>query len=291
MPSVTLRPLVYAYISERRGTGDLAPATAPNVRYALLRFCDVVGEMAPGRLRAEHIERYLAAAHLSKATKRNQLSQIRGFCHWLVRRGHLKLDPTLDIKAPRQPKPVPRSIPADSIRHLIRTLPDSRARLIVVWAIQLGLRAVELSRLEVGDIDLEQRSVLIHGKGGWERLLPITEEAWSVYVAYIVEYPARAGPLLRSFTEPWKGISPCWVARLVSRWMKDAELLATGHALRHSTATHLLRGKGADIRDVQDVLGHQALASTSIYLPHSDLPRLREVMEGRTYMDPPAEAG
>lgn len=84
---------------------------------------------------------------------------------------------------------------------------------------------------------------------------------------------------------PWQGLKSATVVRLVSSWMRDADISGTGHALRHSTATHLLRGdRPADIRDVQAVLGHQSLTSTSVYLPHSDLPRLRKVLEGRRYI-------
>jgi site-specific recombinase XerD len=283
--------LVYQYLTDRRAAQDLAAVTIPNVRWTLLGFMDWLDDLPAGRITPAHIEGWMASMNVSRSTARNRFSHVRLFCRWLIRRGHLKVDPTLHLKAPKQPRPVPRGIAADEIRVLVRTLPDSRARLVVVWMIQLGLRAVELTRLEVGDIDFDQRSVLIRGKGGWQRLLPITEEAWSVLVSYLVEHPARAGFVLRSFTEPWKGLQPSTVVRLVSRWMRDAEVMGTGHALRHSTATHLLRGRGVDVRDVQTVLGHQSLTSTSVYLPHSDLPRLREIMEGRRYVDPPAEAG
>jgi site-specific recombinase XerC len=286
MPRGALEQLAYQYVAERRGRGDLAPATVPNVRYSLLAFCAYVGDIPPRSLRPGHIEGWMASLTHARSTARNDFSRCRLFCRWLVRRGHLRTDPTADLRAPRQPKPVPRGLGTDPIRALIRTLPDSRARFLVVWEVQLGLRAVELSRLEVGDIDFEARSVIVRGKGNWERALPIVEEAWSALTTYLVEHPARAGPVVRSYNEPWRGISPNWVARLVSRWMREAGIAATGHALRHSTATHLLRGeRPADLRDVQAVLGHQSLTSTSVYLPHSDLPRLRQVMEGRRYVD------
>ena len=291
MAQATLRQLAFQYVRERQAIGDLAPTTVPNVRYTLLLFADFVGDLPPRRLTATHIEQWMASSRHSKGTARNHLSRVKLFCRWLVRRGYLQVDPTADIKPPKPPRPVPRSIPAAEITALISTLPDSRSRFICVWMCQLGLRTVEVSRLELGDVDMEQRSVLIHGKGGWQRLLPITEEAWSVLVSYLVEHPTRSGPLVRSLTEPWRGIQPATITRLVSRWMREADVKGTAHGLRHSAASHLLRGQGADLRDVQDVLGHQSLTSTSVYLPHSDLPRLREVMEGRRYMDPPAEAG
>jgi site-specific recombinase XerC len=207
MTASDLPQLVRAYVTERRRSGDLAEATVPNVRWVLLNFCEAVGPIRPGQLRAEHIQAWMAASKVARSTNRNRFSIVRGFCRWLILHGHLRADPTLHLKAPKQPRPVPRGLPADDVRALVRTLPDSRARFIVVWMVQLGLRAVELARLEVGDIDLEQRTVLLRGKGGWQRLLPITEEAWAVLVAYLVECPPRAaGPVLRSCNDPWKGL-------------------------------------------------------------------------------------
>lgn len=282
--SADLQVLVRQYLSERH---DLADSTRPNVRWMLLSFVEHLGDDMPAcAITSEHVADWLGSLQCARGTARNRFSAVRLFCHWLIRKGHLQTDPTLLLKSPRQPRAVPRGLPAEAVRHLVQTLPDTRARFIVVWMVQLGLRAVELTRLEMGDIDIEQRTVLLRGKGGWQRLLPITEEAWSVLVAYLVECPPRAaGPVLRSYNEPWKGLQSATVVRLVSRWMRDAEVLATGHALRHSTATHLLRGdRPADVRDVQAVLGHQSLTSTSVYLPHSDLPRLRKILEGRRYI-------
>lgn len=280
--SADLQGLVRQYLHERR---DLAESTLPNVRWILLSFVDHLGDTPASAISSAHLAEWLASLRCARSTARNRFSAVKLFCHWLIRTGHLQVDPTLHLRSPRQPRAVPRGLPADTVRALVRTLPDSRAMLIVVWMVQLGLRAVELTRLELGDIDFEQRSVRIVGKGGHQRLLPITEEAWAVLITYLVEYPARPGPLIRSFTEPWQGLKPATVVRLVSGWMRDAGVAGTGHALRHSTATHLLRGdRPADVRDVQAVLGHQSLTSTSVYLPHSDLPRLRKVLEGRRYI-------
>jgi site-specific recombinase XerD len=251
----------------------------------LLSFAEHLGTTPASAITSDHIAEWLASLHCARSTARNRFSAVKMFCHWLIRKGHLQADPTLHVKSPRQPRAVPRGLAPEVVRGLVRTLPDTRAMLIVVWMVQLGLRAVELTRLELGDIDFEQRSVRIVGKGGHQRLLPVTEEAWAVLVAYLFEYPPRAGVLIRSFTEPWQGLKSATVVRLVSGWMRAAGVSATGHALRHSTATHLLRGdRPADVRDVQAILGHQSLTSTSVYLPHSDLRRLRQVLEGRRYI-------
>lgn len=282
MRQPTLADLVLVYVRERRAAGTLADATAPNVKGVLLGFCRAV-DVAPGALRAEHVERWMGCQRVARGTTRTRFSMVRVFCRWLILRGHLAADPTQHLRAPRQPRPVPRAVDAARVGDLIGTLPDSRAHFIVVWMVQLGLRAVELARLEYGDIDVEARSVIIHGKGGWQRLLPITEQAWEALLRYRATRPEQNGPVLRNIRKPSQALSPNCVSRLVSGWMRDAGLSHTGHALRHSTATHLFRDHRVDLRDVQQVLGHQALSSTAVYLPHSDLQRLRTVMEGRWY--------
>lgn len=106
----------------------------------------------------------------------------------------------------------------------------------------------------------------------------------SILDAYLAERPAKAGPLVRSYSEPWKGISPAHVQHLVQGWLRLVGIRSGGgHGLRHTMATTLLREKGADIRDVQLALGHAQLTSTQIYLPFSDAHRLRSVMDGRWY--------
>lgn len=113
------------------------------------------------------------------------------------------------------------------------------------------------------------------GKGDWHRILPVTLEASHALTGYLLERGLRHGPLL--------DVTPNHLSRLVSRWMAAAGVPGTAHALRHSMATHLLRVDGADIKDVQAALGHQSLTSTAVYLPFSDVERLRRVMEGRWY--------
>jgi site-specific recombinase XerD len=165
---------------------------------------------------------------------------------------------------------------------LLLTLPDSRAVLVCLLMVQEGLRAIEVTRLQLSDVDFGDGTILVKGKGNQERLLPVSSETRHALDAYLAGHPARAGPLVRSFTHPARAITANHVSKLVSRWMCAAGVRGTGHSLRHSMATHLLRA-GADIRDIQMALGHMNLSSTSVYLPFSDVGRLRTVMGGRWY--------
>lgn len=284
-----LSDLALEYVAERRASGDAAPSTAVCVRSTLLQFARFVGGVPIAEIRSEHVERWLASMGWSRGTARNRFSRLRLFFHWLIRRGHLAVDPSLSLRSPRQPRSVPRSLPSAAVSRVLLNAPDARARFVVAWMAQLGVRSVELVRLEMGDIDFEERVVRVVGKGHNQRLLPITDEAWHALIGYLLERPAPAGPVLRSVTEPWRGISANYLCRLVSRWMREAEVGGTGHQLRHSSATHVFRGGQADLRDVQTMLGHQSLSATQVYLPFSDVARLRKVMSGRWYGAKPEE--
>lgn len=281
----TLPQLVRMYLRERRDAGELAPVTVYAVRGNLRSFADFVGDVPARQLRPEHIERWLASFHCAPSTRRQRFSQVRTFCRWLVRRGYLRRDPTADLRAPRQPRAVPRAYRPEQVTRLLEVCPDARARLMALLEVQEGLRAVEVSRLEVGDIDFEDRMTLVRGKGGRERILPISDETWCALEAYLRQWPAKAGPLIRSYNDPRLGICPAYVAHLVAGWLRLAGVAGGGHGLRHTMATQLLRG-GADIRDIQMALGHASLSSTSVYLPFSDVKRLRPVMGGRWYGAP-----
>lgn len=277
-----LRILVYAYLRERAGAGELCPSTIPNLRRTLLRFAHHAG-VPVGELDQGHIETFLSSCQVAASTRRQRFSQIGGFCRWLVEKGHLGQDPTAHMKAPRQPRPVPRAYSPAVVAQLLQVCPDSRAHLICLLEVQEGLRACEVARIEVGDIDFADRLVLVRGKGGKERILPLSDETWEALDAYLAEYPAHAGPLVRSYNNPDAGVCAAYVVHMMGRWLRDAGVAqGGGHGLRHTMATQLLRS-GADVRDVQTALGHATLTSTQIYLPFSDARRLRTVMGGRRY--------
>ncbi len=153
--------------------------------------------------------------------------------------------------------------------------------------VQEGLRAGEVSRLQIGDIDFIGRTARVVGKGGHERLLPISEETWAAVSAYLDEHPATSGPLLRSYRQPWRPLAPDTISGMVSEWMRVAGIKRrardgiSGHALRHTMATDALRN-GAHLRDVQHALGHAHLATTEAYLPLV-VNDLRAAMGGRRY--------
>lgn len=204
------------------------------------------------------------------ATKRGRLSQLRMFCRWAVLDGHFGQDPTLGVRSPRQPRTIPRGLPAADVAKTLAVVPDSRGRLMCFLAVQEGLRVGEISRAEVGDIDRDEKAMLVRGKGGHQRVLPVSEETLRAVAVYLGEFPAASGPLIRSFTDPYRRIDPGYVSTLVSRWMRTAGVKKRAgdgrgaHALRHTMATDLV-WSGAHLRDVQAALGHASISTTQMY--------------------------
>jgi integrase-like protein len=127
----------------------------------------------------------------------------------------------------------------------------------------------------------------VNGKGGHQRVLPVSDETWDAVLAYLREHPTTAGPLIRSYLNPHRGVNPAYISTLVGRWMSDAGVKQrsrdgrSAHALRHTAATDMLRA-GAHLRDVQQALGHASLSTTQKYLPWV-VGSLKEAMSGRTY--------
>lgn len=282
--SPQLPHLARLYLQERAAAGELSPATLPTVKWTLRDFGHFVRGVPLSDLGPVHVETYLASINVARSTARQRFSQIRQFSRWLVRRGHLSVDITAELRAPRQPRAVPRGYQRPVVEGLLAVAPDARARLIILLEVQEGLRACEVARVELGDIDFSERTVLVHGKGSRERLLPISAQTWAALQAYLAERGVKSGRLIRSYNEPWKGISSAHVQHLVQGWLRLVGIRSGGgHGLRHTMATTLLRERGADVRDVQLALGHASLQSTSVYLPFSDAQRLRGFMDGRWY--------
>jgi site-specific recombinase XerD len=278
-----------AYVRERTLRKDFTRSTAAGVRSNLLLFCRSVGDLPPGRLRPHHVDGWLTTMAVAPSTAALRISQLRVWFGWMMRRGVLRSDPAFGVKRPRMPRYLPRAVRPLAVSVILAACPDARGRLMCVLMVQEGLRCVEVSRLEIGDIDLGERMMLVKGKGGHERVLPLSNETWDALVAYLAEHPARSGVLVRSYVHPHRGITPAHISEKVAEWIRASGVEATAHCLRHTMATDMLRG-GAHLRDVQQALGHVSLATTQRYLPlvvHD----LRSAMGGRCYSRPASPPG
>lgn len=284
----TLTRLVDPYVTERFKKGEITGLSARNLRGALYRFAEVAGNRPVGMLGPSTVEAWLVTRErLKPTTRRGELSAIRGFCRWLVRKGYTRRDWTADTPTVRVPRYMPRALEAPKVAKTLDAVPDVRAVLMCLLMVQEGLRCVEVSRIQVGDVDFYGKTIRVVGKGSHERFLPLSDETMAALNAYLSERPATAGPLIRSYNHEGRGLSPQTISAYMGRWMTAAGIKSrprdgvSGHALRHTMATDALRN-GAHLRDVQAALGHAHLRATEVYLPlvvHD----LRDAMGGRKY--------
>jgi integrase/recombinase XerD len=203
------------------------------------------------------------------------LSAVRSFHRFLLREGVTDRDPAIGVPQPRLPRSLPRPLPVEDVRRLLEA-PDEgspaglRDRAILELLYGSGLRISELTGLDVDDLDLEEGSVRVLGKGGKEREVPLGSFGRDAVGAYLTRgRPALASAATRGavFLNARGGrLSRQSCARLLGRYVRLAgiERHVTLHTLRHSFATHLLEG-GADVRVVQELLGHASVATTQIY--------------------------
>ena len=235
----------------------------------------------------------------SARTIQGAVKALRGFFRSLVRRGALLLDPALDLRAPRLPVRLPRNIPTARQMKRLLSAPDTRTalgkrdRAILELLYGTGLRSAELCGLLRGDVDLDRRTVFVRkGKGGKDRLIPLGRSAARAVSEYLGVWDAFAAgrppdpilPLLLTCTGQPLGNHV--LKKQLRRHLRKAglSLSATPHSLRHACATHLLQG-GADIRQIQALLGHASIEATQVYtkVETSDLLRMLDRHHPRSW--------
>jgi integrase/recombinase XerC len=241
---------------------------------------DVVGPAAVNRM---HLRRYLASLgtrQLARATVARKAAALRCYFGWLVRTGVLRDDPSKSLRAPSGSGRLPRVLSGGEVDALldspINSLIDQRDHAVLELLYAAGLRVSELCGLDRRGVDLVGRTVTVLGKGSKERRVPIHDEAVAALKAWLDEgREAMPGPQEAVFVnQRGQRLGPRDVRRILDR---RAASPTHPHALRHTYATHLLDG-GADLRVVQELLGHASLATTQIYT-HVSKERLRSVYE------------
>jgi len=258
---------------DRTGVRDLGEVTEAVIEGFVRHLSSV--EYAPEkRYRASSVARTLAA--------------VRTLHRFLVREGETGADPTEGVVRPKIPRSLPRPLTVDEVAAIVGAPGDAdpvalRDRALLETLYGAGLRISELVGLDVDDVDLEEGSVRALGKGSKERIVPLGRYAVGSLEAYLTRgRPALARVRTRAalFLNQRGGrLTRQGAAQIVQSAAKRAGVRkrVTPHVLRHSFATHLLEG-GADVRVVQELLGHASVATTQIYtLVTQD--RLREVYE------------
>lgn len=243
----------------------------------------------PGALDHRVLRRYLAYLQtrgFSRATTARKAAAVRAYVRHLRRRGLLARDVALDLRTPKARKRLPRVPRSDDTAGLLGAAAGSggaRARrdlAVLELLYGCGLRVSECCGLDLGDVDLRRRTVTVLGKGSKVRRLPLGEPARDAVASYLREGRRE---LLVEPTEALflnargRRCTPRDIRRILERFpLRDGRRLHP-HALRHAFATHLLEG-GADLRVVQELLGHADVATTQVYT-HVTRDRLKTVYE------------
>jgi integrase/recombinase XerC len=264
-------------------------AAATRIAYVgdLCSFAEWVGRSGvtnPADVDRLQLRRYLASLgtrRLARATIARKAAALRCYFAWSVRQGHLPDDPARSLRAPSGKGRLPRVLSNGEIGSLLdrpgSSDLDQRDRAVLELLYAAGLRVSELCGLDRRGVDLRARTVTVLGKGGKERRVPIHDQATLALRQWLTEGRTRMpGPPEAVFVnQRGARLGPRDVRRILDRLAASP---THPHALRHTFATHLLDG-GADLRIVQELLGHASLATTQIYT-HVSKERLRSVYEG-----------
>lgn len=227
---------------------------------------------------------------LSVGTQANRLAAVRKFFSWLLSEQQIAYNPATTLQLPKQPRRLPRGVLTKSeARRLIEVTPttkprDIRDRAILETLYATGIRRAELIALTIYDADLQMATLRIeHGKGNIARIVPLTQSAIAALKLYLEEARslfAREAGQLRLFVSTRSGgpLDDDDIVRIVAKATARAGITkhVTPHTLRHTCATHLLKGR-ADIRQIQKLLGHRRLSSTEVYT-RVELTDLHEVI-------------
>ncbi|MDE3065630.1 MAG: tyrosine recombinase [Acidobacteriota bacterium] len=244
----------------------------------LLTWCDERGLEAT-ELTTEDLEAYLDAMrhHRATSTVARRLAAVRGWLGWLVDEGRLSADPSARLRPGRRARSLPKPLAESLVMRLIDSVAggsalDRRDRALLEFLYGTGARVSEAVGVRLEDLDFDEELILVTGKGDKQRLVPMGRELRRSLANYLAPggrgelagasrdshlfLNARGGPLSR------QGVDLVVRRRALAAGLPSTHLSA--HVLRHSCATHLL-AHGADIRVVQELLGHASIATTQIY--------------------------
>jgi integrase/recombinase XerC len=281
---------------ERRMSAHTVSAYGHDLK-ALLGFCERRGVKRWNALNNFQVRAFAAGEHAAGIGPRSiqwRLSAARTFYEYLMREGHAKNNPALEVRAPKTKKRLPATLDADQMGRLLDFRADdslsARDKAMMELFYSSGLRLSELVGLDVSAVDLNDRTVRVLGKGSKTRIVPIGRYAidalktWLAQRAALVLTPKGAGPAAAHAGPMFVGksgrpLSVRAVQLRVGIWARRQGLSmhVHPHMFRHSFATHLLESSG-DLRGVQELLGHADISTTQVYT-HLDFQHLASVYD------------
>lgn len=277
------------YLAVERGLSENTLYSYERDLYTFQIYLMKRGQMALNEIQRHHISAYLGHLHevgRANSTISRNLASIRSFFHFLIREEAIVQDPTIHVEPPKIEKRLPRVLTTEEVERLLRA-PNQRtpsglrdyAMLELLYA--TGIRVSELVSLEYTDVHLSGGFLRCMGKGGKERIIPIGEYALHALHTYMeVARPTfvretGVAPMFLNHHGMQMSRQGFW--KILKKYAQESCIVKdiTPHTLRHSFATHLLE-RGADLRAVQEMLGHADISTTQIYT-HVTKGRLKEV--------------
>lgn len=269
----------------------LSPHTCTNYRRdisALSTWCAEAGIERWGDLDAEHLRNWSASCYrkgLGSKSIQRRLSAVRSFYRYLLREKHVAKNPVQGVSAPKAPKRLPGNLDADRMARLLDIKGDgplvARDRAILELLYSSGLRLAELTDLNLGDVDLNDATVRVTGKGNKDRIIPVGRRARDAVSAWSKVRTQLANEDESALFVSSRGsrLSKRAVQSRVKHWAKVQGLDANvyPHLFRHSFATHLLESSH-DLRGVQELLGHANISTTQVYT-HLDFQHLAQIYD------------
>ncbi|MBQ3642136.1 tyrosine recombinase [bacterium] len=261
----------------------LAENTLEAYRRDLNDFFDFLDDIDLNDIKRTHLNSYIRNMHekkFSPASVMRKIASLRGFFKWASANEIIKINPALTLEHPKVPQRLPKVVSVSEIEEILSHNLDSLERAVVELLYGCGLRVSELVNLEVTSYDLKNRYLKCMGKGSKERLVPLGRKACCAIEEYLKEreflllkYNLKTNKLL--LNKKGRNITRQEVYNFIREQGKTLHKRISPHTLRHSFATHLIEN-GADLRVVQELLGHSDVATTQLYT-HISKKRLKDV--------------
>ncbi len=257
--------------------------TLLNYKIDLEEFCIFVGKMPISKVDYLTLRKFLAhlrAKQLKSRSLARKLSAIRSFFKFLQREGHVENNPAALITTPKLEKTLPKFLDEDEVVQFLEApslegVSGKRDRAILETLYSTGMRVSELVGLNIGNVDFIGNVIKVMGKGKKERLVPVGDKALEAIQNYLNSRKVKSDVLI--LNKNGTRLSDRSIRNITNKYITEASLRQniSPHVLRHSFATHLLN-RGADLRSVQELLGHVNLSTTQIYT-HLTTEKLKSV--------------
>lgn len=273
-----------SYLEIERGLSANTVAAYKNDLFLFLEYFNKINNIED--IQRSHLSEYIK--HLGKdncnpATITRKIASIKGFYRYLCSVYNIKKNPSLSIVTPKVSKKLPKVINMDEIEKMFKEKMDLREQAVFELLYATGLRVSELVELEIKNIDFKNNSIKTMGKGAKERIIPFGAKAKTALNAYFKEREttlqistSKRKALNKAFLNDFgEKITRQWVYTFIRNLGSIINKSISPHTIRHTFATHLLEN-GADLRVVQELLGHENIVTTQIYT-HISKKHLKEV--------------